>query len=92
MGYSEGSWWWTPGTSGIRDVSFSPYLSYQQLADSRLQSFYVFGDGDNQMYCELRVVIPHGVSLYQYQLVGQRVVLNQSGYSMVKVNLHWLTG
>jgi len=92
MGYGASSWWWTPGTAGIRDVSFSPYLSYQELADSRLQSFYVFGDGDNQMYCELHAVIPHGVSLGVYQLVGQRVVLNQSGYSMVKVNLHWPTG
>jgi len=92
MGFSQNSWWWTPGTAWMQNVTFFPYLTYQEFAAHRWSTFYVFGDGDGQMYCELHAVIPHGVSLGVYQLVGQHVVLNQSGYSMVKVNLHWPNG
>lgn len=91
VGFSQDGWWWTPGTAGISNVSFYPYVTYQALASYKWPSFYVFGDGDNQMYCELHAVVPLGVSLGQYQLVSQQTVLNQSGYSMVKVNLLWLT-
>ena len=90
MGLGNGSWWWTPGSAWMSNVTPSPYLTYGQLLSLGLSTFYVLGDGSSQgMYCELHVELPYGASLGQYRVVGERTVASQGGYSLVEVNLHW---
>jgi hypothetical protein len=76
----------------VCNLTLSPYLTYAQLISRGWSTFYVFGDGgSNGMYCELHAVVPHGTSLGQYRVVNEQTVASQDGYSLVKVELDWLS-
>ena len=90
VGFDGSSWWWTPGSTWVGNVNFSPYITYQQLVSHGWSTFYVFGDGSSDgRHCELDAVVPYGVSLGQFRVVGEQTVTSQDGYSLVKVQLQW---
>lgn len=91
IGFDQDNWFWTPGSSAITNVQFYSSLA-QAVLMKKSQTFYVFGHEKSQVTCGTRTAVLPAAINGDYQVVSQSLVLADSGYYIVKVQLHWPSG